>query len=136
MDLAKCLRCGNFFTRLKLPVCHACESQEDQEILAVQSFMRDHPEATLSDASDDLQIYLEDIERWISEKRLTVIWKDANSIRCFVCGAPIVTGRICNVCNEKLFSKPAIAPASPPPASPLRDHDEGEIGGAKKYRRG
>lgn len=72
MDIAKCLRCGNFFSRVKTRVCPACEVQEEKEIFRVQQYLGDHPGQTLEEVSDMLNIYLEDIDRWIEEKRLNV----------------------------------------------------------------
>lgn len=72
MEIAKCIRCGNLYSRVKTVVCPKCEIEEEKEIFQVQRFMRDNPGLTLTEISDALNIYLEDIDRWIEEKRLNV----------------------------------------------------------------
>lgn len=139
MELAKCARCGKLFNRIKLPVCPPCEIEEEKEILTVQVYMRDHPGDSLEEVSNGTNIYLEDIERWITEKRLTVVSIQGVALKCIICGTPVVTGRICSRCNERL-GMPIGQPEAPKPAaarestSSIRDRDGGG-GAAQKYRR-
>lgn len=59
MEIAKCIRCGNLYSRVKTVVCPKCEIEEEKEIFQVQRFMRDNPGLTLTEISDALNIYLE-----------------------------------------------------------------------------
>jgi len=139
MELAKCVRCGKLFTQVKLAVCHSCELEEEKEILKVHVYMRDHPGETLEDVSNSLNVYLEDIERWIDERRLTLVSIGGICRNCLICGTRIVTGRICGRCSEDLGLKPnpANGPRNPtrdiPPG--LRNHDIEPFSSARKYRR-
>ncbi len=139
MELAKCVRCGKLFNRVKLSVCHPCELEEEKEILMVQIYMRDHPGESLEDVSNTLNIYLDDIERWISEKRLTIVNIEGGGVKCLICGVTIVTGRVCVRCSERLGMPPPEAekPKSPPKESTsnIWDRDSGPSGAAQKYRR-
>jgi len=139
MELAKCLRCEKLFNKVKLAVCQPCEIEEDKEIFLVRAYMRDHPGLTLEQVSNELNIYLEDIERWIIEKRLTVEIKQGAALKCLLCGASIITGRVCLPCSARLGLPPAAPPDKKPPARephlPPRDRDPGDFGAAQKYRR-
>ena len=72
MELSKCIRCKGFYQRVKSLVCPKCEIEEEKEIFQVQQYLGDHPGSTLEQVSDALNIYLEDIDRWIEENRLHV----------------------------------------------------------------
>jgi hypothetical protein len=138
MELAKCARCGKLYNRVKLTVCPPCELEEEKEILTVQVYMRDHPGESLEDISNTLNIYLEDIERWIAEKRLSVVSIEGTTIKCFICGVPIVTGRVCIRCSERLGMPPPEPEKPKPPrdSTPsIRERDAGSSGTAQKYRR-
>ncbi|MCG3198283.1 MAG: hypothetical protein HUU16_03845 [Candidatus Omnitrophica bacterium] len=137
MEMAKCVRCGKLFNKVRLPVCQPCELEEEKEIFAVQCHLRDHPGESLEEASDALNIYLEDIERWITEKRLTVHYAVGQGLKCLFCGAPIVTGRICAQCAEKAGVTPDQSPrSSRPSTTPARSRrDDDGAGSATKYRR-
>lgn len=136
MELAKCVRCGKLYNRFKLAVCPPCELDEEKEILTVQVYMRDHPGESLENVSNALNIYLDDIERWIHEKRLSIITLEGGAIRCFICGVPIGTGRICVRCSERL-GMPHSEPEKPKSSTKdsIWDQDSGPSGAAQKYRR-
>lgn len=142
-ELTKCLRCGCLYTRVTLPVCQQCERAEEKEIFEVQRYLRDHSEGTLVEVSDALNIYLEDIERWIGERRLTVTFIKADSLRCLLCDAPLSVGRICEECAERTGLKKQLTPSPEPPEKPPRPESTspdiqiggGAGGGPKKYRR-
>ncbi len=139
MELAKCVRCGKLFNRVKLTVCPPCELEEEKEILAVQVYMRDHPGESLEEVSNALNIYLDDIERWIAEKRLSVVSIEGTAIKCIMCGVPIITGRICARCSERLGMPPPEPERSKPSARDttpnIWDRGSGSSGTAQKYRR-
>jgi hypothetical protein len=141
MELAKCVRCGKLFNKIKLSVCQPCESEEDREILKVQSHLRDHPSSSLEDASNELEIYLDDIERWIMEKRLTIQFTKGASVKCILCGQPIVTGRVCSKCSERLgssFAVPEVKKSTHREESDsgrIRGGDSDGFGVAQKYHR-
>ncbi len=137
METAKCLRCGKIFTKVRLPVCQPCELLEEKELFEVQRYLRDHPGTSLEQASDSLNVYLEDIERWITEKRLTVQYVEGDGLKCLFCGAPIITGRICAVCVEKAgVQKAGESKAARPTTIPARSrHTDDSAGSATKYRR-
>jgi hypothetical protein len=138
MELAKCARCGKLYNRVKLTVCPPCELEEEKEILTVQVYMRDHTGESLEDVSNALNIYLEDIERWIAEKRLTVVNIEGTTLKCIICGVSIVTGRVCIRCSERLGMPPPEPEKPKPPRDStqnIRDRDGGPSGTAQKYRR-
>ena len=72
MEISKCIRCGSFYSRIKSMVCPKCEIEEEKDIFRVQQHLGNHPGQTLEEVSDALNIFLEDIDRWIEEKRLSV----------------------------------------------------------------
>ncbi len=76
MEISKCMRCKNLYSRVKSLVCPKCEIEEEKEIFRVQQFLRDNPGRTMDEVSDALNIYLDDIDRWIEEKRLSVEIQD------------------------------------------------------------
>ena len=106
MELSKCIRCGNLYSRLRIAVCPTCELEEEKEIFEVSRYLKDHSNCTLDEVSDALNIYLEDISRWIEEKRLEVQIHLRAGLKCESCGAPSPTGRICKECQKTLLEDP------------------------------
>ena len=107
MELSKCIRCDKLYSKVRFPVCPQCEAAEEKEIFEVQRFLRDNPDSSLMEVSDQLDIFLDDIERWIEESRLTVAINSRAAIGCAICGASIVSGRVCAACRERLGVKTA-----------------------------
>jgi hypothetical protein len=137
MELSKCVRCDRLFTKVKYPVCPACQPAEDREIREVQNFIRDHPQCTLAEVSDTLNVYLEDMERWIGDGRLTLVVRDPSQLKCVFCGVPILTGRICAECTEKMTRTPAPTESKTRPVPPAagRSRMDSPTGSARKYTR-
>jgi hypothetical protein len=102
MELATCVRCQKLYTKLRLAVCPQCELEEEKDILELQRYLRDNANATLIEVSDALDIYMEDIERWIEEKRVSIEVCEMANLKCTVCSAPIVSGRVCVACRDRL----------------------------------
>jgi len=142
MEIAKCLRCEKLFNQVRLPVCPECEKVEDREIFEVQRYLRDNPNSSLEEVSDALHIYLEDISRWIEEARLHVEVTSNAALKCAMCGRAITTGRICGLCQDRIFSEGGSAS---PPEKEKKDRTSqstgsfrdrvGDSGSVRKYRR-
>ena len=105
MDLSTCVRCQKLYTKLRLTVCPECEAEEEKEILELQSYLRDNRNASLIEVSDALDIYMEDIERWIQEKRVSIEVCEKADLKCTICGDSILSGRVCVTCRDRLGLK-------------------------------
>ena len=106
MELSKCVRCGKLYNRVRITVCLTCQAEEEKDILEVSRYLKDNPNSTLDEVSDALSIYLEDISRWIEEKRLEVQIHYRAALKCTSCGSPVPSGRFCKECEKKLFEDP------------------------------
>lgn len=141
MELSKCIRCGKLYNRIRIAVCPTCEAEEEKDILAVSRYLKDHLNSSLDEVSDALNVYLEDISRWIEEKRLEVSVHVRTNSKCDACGAPVLAGRICKECQKRFLEDPLqelkVQPGGTPGAksSPVyrSRREDGPLVG--KYRR-
>jgi hypothetical protein len=106
MELSKCVRCNKLYNRVRISVCPTCETEEEKDIFAVSRHLKDHPNTSLYEVSDALNIYIEDIFRWIDEKRLEVSIHHREATNCESCGAPVASGRLCPECRKILLNNP------------------------------
>jgi ribosomal protein L32 len=90
------------YTKLRLAVCPQCEAEEEKEIFQLQRYLRDNRNASLIEVSDALDIYMEDIERWIQEKRVSIEVCAKADLTCTICGDSILSGRVCVTCRDRL----------------------------------
>jgi ribosomal protein L32 len=122
-----------------LAVCPQCEAEEEKDILQVSRYIKDNPNSTLMEVSDALEIYIEDIQRWIDERRLSVSVHSIAHRECALCGTAIQTGRICPQCSNRLDLAPHERREEPKPARPRSDSGGDRWGstgsGATKYQR-
>lgn len=128
MELSTCVRCEKLYTKLRLTVCPECEIEEEKDILELQRYLRDNRNATLLEVSDSLDIYMEDIERWIQEKRVSIEVCEKMDLKCTICGDAILSGRVCVTCRDRLGLEGVAAGER---ASGPRGQQEEESGSSK-----
>lgn len=105
-ELANCSRCGTVFVKSARDICQSCFRQEEKDFDTVYAFLRKRKnrEATLSEIVEATGVEEILITKFIKEKRLRTSQFPKLSYPCEKCHAPIVTGKICDACTEKLKS--------------------------------
>lgn len=107
MVLAKCKRCGKIFNKiLEKDVCPECLNKEEEEFQKVKNFFRKHPRVKLEEASQETGVDKKVILQFLKEGRLQLSLSEDEFLReglfCERCGKPILQGKLCVECRQKL----------------------------------
>ena len=104
MDVKNCRGCGRLFNYIGggYFLCPACMEALDKKLQVVKKYIQDNPKATMTEISQDNDVSINQIERWIREERLTFADDSPIGIECEGCGAMIKSGRYCQACKDKL----------------------------------
>jgi len=104
MDVRNCKNCGKLYTYLgsTTPVCPACIKAMDEKYEEVKKYIYDNPRCSINQVSEDCEVTVQQIQRWVREERLTFSEDSDIGIGCEGCGAMIRTGRFCNDCKNRM----------------------------------
>jgi flagellar operon protein (TIGR03826 family) len=102
MALANCKRCGRLFNQLNHDICNICLREEEQMFFTVRDYLKDHRRAGVYEVSDATGVETTMIIKFIREGRLSTVDHDNLNFPCESCGTPIVEGRFCKPCKDRL----------------------------------
>jgi len=106
MELANCVRCGSVFAKGLRNICKKCYQEEEDAFQAVYKFLtvRKNRQATILEIVDATDVDEDLIIKFIKEKRLRASDFPNLMYPCEKCGNPILDGKLCNTCRERLIS--------------------------------
>ncbi len=100
--LKNCPGCGKLFMDMGTRMCRDCLELEEEMMLKISSFVRDHPHSTIKDIVEGVEGAKEKlVRRMIKEGRFLQDGMDI-SYPCEKCGTLIHSGRFCTKCDEEL----------------------------------
>ena len=100
--LKNCPECGKLFMDMGSRICRDCLEKEEELMVKVSSFVRDHPHSTIKDIVDGVEGVKERlVRRMIKEGRFQQDGMDI-TYPCEKCGKPIHRGRFCSKCDGEL----------------------------------
>ncbi|HHW39806.1 MAG TPA: MerR family transcriptional regulator [Syntrophomonadaceae bacterium] len=103
MELRNCPECGRLFTYVARNLCPACLEREEEFFKKVESFLKEHGGATVSEISEATGVPEDKIISFLRAGRL--ISSSSNLVlECERCGKPIRIGRFCDECRSVLES--------------------------------
>ena len=104
MDVKNCRGCGRLFNYIGggYLLCPACMEELDKKFQVVKKYIQDNPKATMTEISQDNEVSINQIERWVREERLAFADDSPIGIECENCGTMIKSGRLCQACKDKL----------------------------------
>lgn len=118
MDVRNCKMCGNLFNYTGSPLCPACNKKMEKKFSEVKEYIRANPSSSISVVSEETEVPIQQLKRWIREERLSFSKDSGVVIQCEKCGDAILTGRFCKECKrtmtkslESLYSTSAGEPA-------------------------
>lgn len=100
-QLKNCPECGRIFVDLGTGICRDCMEKQEELMIEVSSYVRDHPHSTIRDIMDAVGVKEKLIRRMIREGRFIADGVDV-SYPCERCGKPIHNGRYCSECTASL----------------------------------
>ncbi len=102
MDVRNCKMCRRLFNYSGNPICPACEKKMEDKFEDVRKYLRENPSSSISMVSEETEVPMQQLKRWIREERLTFSKNSGISIQCEKCGAEILTGRYCAKCKKTM----------------------------------
>ena len=103
MDVRNCKNCGKLYNYFGgQPFCPTCLNNIEDKFKLVKQYIYDHPECGIQEVSDELEVTVQTIHRWIREERLSFSERSDVGLECEGCGVMIRTGRYCKACKDKL----------------------------------
>lgn len=104
MGLANCKRCNGLFVKVNRDICDRCYREEEETLLEVQRYIKANPHASVQDVCEEYDLDENLVAKWIREKRLLLKYSSLSVqvTNCESCRAPILAGRLCASCREKL----------------------------------
>ena len=104
MEARQCKRCKKLFQYTGKPLCPACIRELDMKFNDVRDYIYENPGASMEAVCEATEAEMADIHRWLAEGRLILAKGSPISLFCDKCGAPILTGKQCEQCLNKLRS--------------------------------
>lgn len=102
-EIRNCPRCGKIFTYVGRPICIRCIETEENEFKIVKEYIYDNPGATISEVSQETEVSVEKIMRFLREERLEIKSENSNLLlECERCGRAINSGRFCENCKGQI----------------------------------
>ncbi|MCT4611962.1 MAG: MerR family transcriptional regulator [Clostridia bacterium] len=102
MNLKNCKMCGKMYEYNGKPICPDCERQDEEDFEKVKDYLDDNPSTTVQEISDETEVSIRRITRYLKEGRLEFIQGGSPLLTCEKCGAAISTGRFCQNCMKAL----------------------------------
>ena len=103
MEVRNCRNCGRLFNYLGGPnICPACRDEVEKKFQDVKEYIRQNPNASIQEISDDNEVTTAQIRQWIREERLQFAENSSIGIECEGCGATIKTGKYCENCKNNM----------------------------------
>lgn len=103
MDVRTCRRCRKLFNHISgQPLCPTCRDYMEKKFTEVKEYIRENPQATMQEISDDNEVPVSQLKQWVREERLSFAESSPIGLDCEKCGAMIRTGRFCPSCKDKV----------------------------------
>lgn len=102
MDVRNCKMCGAIFNFDGSPLCPKCRRKMEEKFSVVKEYILKNPSSSISVISEETEVPIQQLKRWIREERLSFSKESGVVIQCEKCGAPILTGRFCKECKRTM----------------------------------
>lgn len=126
MDIRNCRNCGSMFQYTGDKICPKCKKELEDKLQEVKEYINTHERVTVMQVSEELDVPVKQIRRWIQEERLMFAPGVDTGLVCQKCGMPIESGTMCAKCKDRLksafeetsgSSHPQVRSAGPAPQS-------------------
>ena len=103
MEVVACKSCGRLFNYLSgQRICPACQKKIEEKFMEVKKYVREHPDIDIKTLSKEMEVSVNQINRWVREERLVFSKDSPVGLPCEGCGKTIKTGRFCDACKANL----------------------------------
>ncbi len=104
MEVKNCRICGRLYNYIggRNYYCPACTEEIEKKFSVVKKYIQENPRATMKQISEDTEVTIQQLEKWIREERLAFTDDSPIGIDCEGCGVSIKSGRFCPYCREQM----------------------------------
>lgn len=101
-NLVYCPRCNKLFARHFREVCNNCHQELEKDYERCIEYLRKNKGLTIQQLSEDTEISIKQITRWIREGRISLMDAPNLMYPCEVCGTLIRESNMCDSCRGRL----------------------------------
>lgn len=105
MDVRNCKICGRLFDYTGSVLCPVCNQAMEKKFVQVKEYIRENPKSSLAQISEENEVPVQQLKKWIKEERLSFTKDSGITLQCEKCGASILTGRYCANCKKTMTNK-------------------------------
>lgn len=105
MDVRNCKKCGKLFNFAGDGLCPACAKEMEEKFFEVREYIYSNPSASMATVAEENDVPIQQIKKWVRQERLSFTRDSGISIDCESCGRPILTGRYCRECKNKMTDR-------------------------------
>ena len=103
MEVKVCKNCKKLFQYVVGPeICPNCKQLEEDLFQKVKAYLRENPGASMHIVSEETEVSVSLIEKFLRQGRLEVSPDSQIALSCEMCGKKITSGRFCNSCKGEL----------------------------------
>ena len=101
--LRNCKGCGKLFNYMSgAQLCPECRAKLEKKFSSVKDYIGEHPQASISQVAEDMDVSVKQIKQWVKEERLILSEASLDGVLCEHCGRPITSGRFCDKCKAAM----------------------------------
>ena len=138
MDVRNCKGCGKLFNYMSgAQLCPECRAKLEKKFSSVKDYIGEHPQASISQVAEDMDVSVKQIKQWVKEERLILSEASLDGVLCEHCGRPITSGRFCDKCKAAMANNLQSALNRPRPMQQRSggERDEGDKMRLLRYNR-
>ncbi|MCD9022301.1 flagellar protein [Cohnella silvisoli] len=102
MNLVYCPRCNKLYAKTIREMCNNCYNELEKDYERCVQYLRENKGLNIQQLSDDTEISIKQITRWIREGRISLLNAPNLSYPCETCGTLIRDGHMCDSCKARL----------------------------------
>lgn len=105
MEIKNCQDCGKIFVHPSRDLCPDCYALEEEDFKKVKEFLWEKSTSTVDDLHAKTGVPVKRIVKFIRNGRIGGAGLKVDLyLSCESCGAPIMEGRFCRNCRERLIN--------------------------------
>ncbi|MBQ4293372.1 MAG: flagellar protein [Lachnospiraceae bacterium] len=103
-NVQACRKCKRLFNAFgEALYCPQCMQESESKLVEVKDYLWDKKIASMHEISQACDVSIDQLKEWLREERLSLA-DGATELLCEKCGQPILTGRYCAECKDKMLT--------------------------------
>lgn len=103
--LKNCPECGRIFIDTGVGMCRDCLDKQEQTMIEISSYVRDHPHCTVKEVCDEMHVKEKLVMKMLREGRFITEGIHFEYPCAGGCGTMILEGKYCDKCQKAMKEK-------------------------------